>query len=128
MGKTDPITVTANSAPPPTKKKTGLGIMAYPLVATVPFKVYITGKLTDATTYLGINGKTINLYRNNVKIATGTTAYDPVLDSDGIVNFEDNITVAGSYAYYIEFPGDSEYEGCEEEVNQEVSSGWGCDE
>jgi hypothetical protein len=114
-GGGSPISIDVAVAVAP-KKATGLGISIYPIVGTVPFTVYITGKLTDATTYLGINGKSINLYRNGVKIATGTTAYDPVLDSDGIVNFEDNITVAGSYAYYIEFAGDSEYEGCGELV------------
>lgn len=50
--------------------------------------------------------KTINVYRNGVKIASGKTS------SYGTVWLSDTITAPGSYSYFAEFPGDATYAGC----------------
>jgi len=97
--ETPEFTVTA------AKKGTLISINVSPASSTVPFTATVTGSLTDTTGWQLI-GKSINLYINGTLTATGTTA------NGGAYGFNVNITVAGTYQFQTEFPGDADYEGC----------------
>jgi hypothetical protein len=70
-----------------------------------PLSITISGSLTDNAGN-PLPNKQINIYENNVKIATVTTTngYYSYTLSKGV----------GSYTYQAEFPGDDTYAGCEE--------------
>ena len=87
-----------------TKIPTVVSIVVNPTSGTVPFTVSVSGTLLDSAG-IALDGKSINLYSNGVFVSATTTA-------TGNYAFSVNITVAGTYQFQTEFPGDNVYEGC----------------
>jgi hypothetical protein len=102
-----------------------------PTTGIVPFTVTIWGRLTEPTGGV-LNGKTINLYNADgsgnpvgAPIASTITGVLGAGSPGGDYTFPVNITVAGTYRFVTEFPGDATYEGCEKVVGQAVGIGVG---
>jgi len=84
--------------------------------------VTILGLLSRDDTGGGIPGKTVELWRNNVKIKTTTTRTVGVpLPPIGAYLFHDTISVDAEY--YVYFTGDTTYEGCEASDGSTVLEG-----
>jgi len=90
------------------KVDTDLTIDVNPLAGAPPLAVTITGRLSRSDTTVGLGGKTVELWRNGVKIKTATTKTSTPL---GIYTFSDTISAQANY--YVYFAGDSQFEGCE---------------
>ncbi len=89
---------------------TAISISVSPSWGAPPLTVGITGLLTTVTG-LALGGKTVYLYRNGLEINSQTTkTYTPGI---GAYTFSDIIDASADY--YVEFEGDDQYEGCEEE-------------
>jgi hypothetical protein len=96
--------ITVNAYAP--RIKTSLSINVNPTSGTIPFTVSVSGKLVDSAG-VGLLNKTINVYSNGVLVTSGPTGAP-----DGSYLFYIDITVAGTYQFQTEFPGDATYEGC----------------
>lgn len=93
------------------KIETILTIDVNPLFGDPPLAVTILGLLSRGDTSLGLGGKTVDLYRNGVKIKSmKTRAISPGF---GAYEFHDTLSAAGGYEYYVYFAGDTQFEGCE---------------
>lgn len=90
---------------------TGINISMTPTEGRVPLDVTIQGYLWDAVTAVGLNGKTINLYRDGVLFLTTTTG--PAYGEAGYYVFNFTVDTPGTYTFFTEFPGDGTYAGCE---------------
>lgn len=92
------------------------GLDISPLVSGGPVTVSIMSQLRRDDTGLGLNAKSVSLYRNKnggsfTKIATKTTA--STSGGPGFTIFSDTLSVIGEYGYYVYFAGDAQFEGCE---------------
>jgi hypothetical protein len=65
--------------------------------------------LTDNPGY-PLGGRSIEIYRNDTKIATVLTSLS------GVYAYSDTLTAVGVYNYYAQFKGDDTFAGCEEEI------------
>jgi len=97
---------------PKPKLKTKLTLSAYvpntntPLTSgTAPLDVELRGILKDEND-TPLNGKSVNIYMNNQLIATVTTA------QVGAFIYRLTLRDPGTYTFYAEFTGDTNYEGC----------------
>ena len=109
------VAIREEPPPPPPKRATRLSWEIMPLP-----EVYVGDKVTmklclrdysyvDAPFPIPIGGKAVDLYRNGVKIKSGTT------NGNGYVTFTDTLTAEGSFDYYAQFEEDAKYAGCSEE-------------
>ncbi len=87
---------------------TDLTIDVNPTYGAPPLAVTILGRLSRTDSSLGLGGKTVELWRNDVKIKTTTTKTSQPL---GIYQFSD--TISADADLYVYFAGDSQFEGCE---------------
>jgi len=94
------------------KIQADITINVSPSSGAPPVAVTITGRLSRSDTTGGLGAKTVDLYRNAIKIDSRTTKTSTPL---GVYEFHDTISAAGSHSYYVKFEGDDQYEGCEEE-------------
>lgn len=102
------------------KVGSALSLTVDPMSGNVPLNVLISGKLTRVDTRAGLGGRTVNLYRNAVLVASAKTSVDPT--TLGNYAFSDTLTEAGSYTYYAEFAGDDLFAGCPEEDKVKVQT------
>jgi len=117
LTKSPIVIVEAYEVPPPPKKATRLSIDVDPTSAPVPAEFHISGNLTDVELGIGIDGKPIRIYENGVFIETVYTR-TPVVSPVplGYYEYTRRILTPGTYEFQAEFPGDEEYEGCEDRV------------
>jgi len=81
-----------------------------PTYGEEPLKVTTSGRLFRPDTSVGLGGKSVELWRNNVKVKTMTTkTTTPGL---GAYTFTETLG-KGEHNYYVYFAGDGTYEGCE---------------
>lgn len=92
------------------KIETVLSIDVNPLFGAPPLAVTIQGSLRRDDTSLGLGGKTVDLYRDDVKIKSMVTKTTQPL---GVYVFHDTLSAAGGHEYYVYFAGDTQFEGCE---------------
>jgi len=90
---------------------TDLTIDVNPLAGGAPLAITILGILLSDETGGGLPGKTVELWRNNVKIKSMTTK--TTSPGQGAYLFHDTLSTQGDHSYYVYFRGDSKYEGCE---------------
>jgi len=90
---------------------TDLTIDVNPLAGSAPLSTTILGILTRDDTGGGLPGKTVELWRNNVKIKSMITK--TTSPGQGAYEFHDTLSTQGEHSYYVYFTGDSKYEGCE---------------
>ena len=91
------------------KIDTDLTMDVNPTYGEEPLAVTITGRLFRPDTSLGLGGKTVELWRNNVKVKSMTAKTSTPL---GVYEFHESLG-KGEHNYYVYFRGDSTYEGCE---------------
>jgi hypothetical protein len=85
----------------PPKMNTSIMMETNTYGGTAPYPIYLAATLTDING-AALNGKTVDLYENDVKILSATTAIMGVVE----FNFTRN---AGVYAYQTRFAGDDSY-------------------
>jgi len=106
MGKSNTVTVTV------TKIGTSFyGLDVNPLYGAPPLAVTILVQLRGDDTGMGLNGKSVDLYRDDSKIKSTTTA--ATSGGPGFAIFNDTLSTPGDHSYYVYFAGDNTYEGCE---------------
>ena len=110
MVRSDTILVTGEEyvpPPPPPKKPSGITFDVNPITGTVPFNVYISGRLYDADSLLGLIGRYVQIYKDGAKLGSPISC-----GSGGTFSKSDTVRDVGAHSYYAEFAGDGEYEGC----------------
>lgn len=91
------------------KIDTSLTIDVNPLAGGAPLAVTILGMLRRTDTSAPLPGKTVELWRNDVKIKSMITK----TTSPGQGAYEFHDTISADAEYYVYFTGDTKYEGCE---------------
>jgi len=107
LARSNTLIVTGNPSPPPVKTPTYITVEATPTSGVVPFDVLVTGSLASPTGPL--TAKTVNVYLNGAVVAS------PRTQVGGVYTATVRIASVGSHSLYAEFPGDAQYEGCEQE-------------
>ncbi len=94
------------------KIQAAISITVTPSSGAPPLATQTTGLLTTAAGS-PLGGKTVHHYRDGVwlkSMVTKTTS-----PGQGAYVFTDILVTPGGHTYYVEFEGDAEYAGCEEE-------------
>ncbi len=105
---------------------TSLTIDVNPTAGGAPLAITIIGMLRRDDTGGGLPGKTVELWRNNIKIKSMTTK--TTSPGQGSYLFKDTLSTQGTFSYYVYFTGDTKYEGCEASDGSTVLDGVPPDE
>lgn len=93
------------------KLAVGFDIDVNPTFGAPPLATTIIGRLYRADTSLGLGGKTVDFFRNGVKLKSMITK--KTTPGLGSYQFSDTISAKGGYDYHVFFAGDAQFEGCE---------------